>query len=108
MIGRGSTLRHPSGLLVLVDVLRYCDTAQEHEVRIITDGLRAYAPGATTEAGPGWRVSTQIGLTCGQPVRDDQPCDGSVYVDLAEPGVWVAATPEAERLLTAYGQELDR
>jgi hypothetical protein len=110
MIGRGSTapLVHPSGILVLVDTVRYCDTKHQHEVHVLTDGGRVYAYGQVTDADAGSRYGTEITVTCGQPGIDDVACEGTVTVDLAEDGIWEAATPARAGLLDQFGTAVDQ
>lgn len=84
-----------------------CNAKYEHEVRIITDGTRAYAYGAETDSATGHRPDgTVITLTCGQPLHDDVPCAGEVTIDLAE-DTWTA-DPTDRRYLNDYGTAVDR
>lgn len=106
MIARGSAAVDGT-VLVLVDTPAYCDTKHEHEVRVITDGTRCYAPGHTTDAGTAWRTGTEVSLTCGQPT-DDGPCDGTVTVNLTTEGIWQPTTTGAVDLLLTHGTEIDR
>jgi hypothetical protein len=104
---RYGTRRSPAAQLVLVDVVRYCDTAAEHEVRVLTDGHRAYAYGQTTDTPTAWRLGSEVTIVCGQPGRADHACEGTVTVDLTEPGIWEPATAARVGLL-ALGTEVDR
>lgn len=103
-----SPATQPAVLLAAVDAVRYCDTPQAHELRIITDGHRVYAHGPVTDAGPAYRYLTEVTVVCGQPGIDDHPCDGTATVDLAEPGVWVVPSDSTRALLRELGTAVDQ
>lgn len=93
-------------LVVFRDVA-YCDTRHEHEITLISDGTAAYAHGDLTDCGPVLRDTVTLSVTCGQPGRDDEPCDGRVEFNLDTEGTWTA-DPEARQLLAEYGQAVER
>jgi hypothetical protein len=110
MIGRGSTAPAqqptPLPLAVFRDV-SYCDTRHEHEITLISDGRTAYAHGDATDCGTVSRDTVTLSVTCGQPGRDDEACDGQVEFSIDTEGTWTA-DPDARRLLAQHGTEVDR
>lgn len=106
---RGGTLPEPAPVLLPLVVFRdvaYCDTRHEHEVTLISDGRTAYAHGDGTDCGPASRYDATLTVTCGQPGRDDEPCDGRVEFNLDTAGTWTA-DPAARRLLAEHGQPVE-
>lgn len=107
---RGGTLPEPKPVLLPLVVFRdvaYCDTRHEHEITLISDGVTVYAHGDGTDCGPALRYDATLTVTCGQPGRDDEPCDGQAEFNLDTEGTWTA-DPEARKLLAEYGQEVER
>jgi hypothetical protein len=101
--------------LVVYTALAYCDTALEHEVRLITDGHRAYAYGTRYGATDCPAISRNdanlIRVDCGQDVNGEERCTGQVRLDLGA-GDWISATSEegaeALDLLKRYGQVISQ
>lgn len=77
----------------------------EHEICLITDGTRAYATGPITDATGVWRDGPIVNVTCGQPLRSDDPCERTVMFDISEDGTWTSNS-EAIRLVIAHGQDI--
>lgn len=102
-----------SAQLVLVDQTVICSAACSAEVRIVTDGIAAYAiTGDQSRASAGGtRTGTVVEVLC--PARDhrwgitsEDRCHEVLVVDLSAPDAWEPATPEALALL-AHGGRLD-
>lgn len=87
--------------IVLADETLYCDGNPEHEVRIVTDGHKAYAYG-TDRGGVDdlgiCRDGVLITIDCGQPGYADEPCSGRLVLDLTAAAVWEPAEGERLRL----------
>lgn len=97
-------------LAVFSDVT-HCDGPRGHELRIISDGTTAYAYGTehgAVDCDPVSRDGVTLIVDCGQPDRrDDTPCVGRAWFSIDTAGTWTA-DPTARRLLTQYGQQVQR
>jgi hypothetical protein len=94
--------------VVLADDTLVCDGPGSHEIRVITDGRKAYAYGlarGASDAGPAHRDGVVITVDCNQPGRDDEPCSGQVRLDLTAAAVWVDAAPLLD--LFRFGSEVE-
>lgn len=95
--------------LVVFSDTAICDGPVEHEVRLITDGRRAYAYGIHPQgcdAEPWARNGTRVTAVCCQPAPHREECEGIAYFDLSTEGTWTA-DPEALSLLTVHGTPLE-
>lgn len=97
--------------LVVFSDLALCD-GRQHEVRLITDGTRAYSYSEGHDLRLARRTGTQIIVSCRVPDSGDEECHGEATFALDTPGVWIVGTegdgPEALALLDAHGEAIDR
>lgn len=100
-----TNLGAPLALFTATDL---CDKRGQHELRLITDGHRAYAYSTEhggTDSPSAWRDGSTVVVVCGQPTpHDGDPCDGEARFDLATPIAWVPAEGDDLGYLLAHGQ----
>lgn len=96
-------------LAVFADVAP-CDGPRSHELRIVSDGARAYAYGTAhdaTDCGTVLRSGVLLTVDCNQPDADDVPCPGRVQFSIDTAGTWTA-DPTSRRLLAEHGEAVER
>lgn len=93
------------GPLAVLRAVAACQEGhQGHDLDLITDGVKGYAWGATSDAVIVRREGTILVATCNQPDSDEQPCDHEVRFELDLP-CWTSE-PAALDMLAAYGARI--
>lgn len=95
--------------LAVFSALSQCDTPYEHEHRLITTGITAYAYHTAYEARdpePVLREGVRLSIPCLADTPGEERCYGMVEWHMDEDGAWTG-DEEACRLLAENGQPVE-